>query len=132
MEEKLDRILGKLDLILKLIRDCNSTLKRLESRGESQHINNISIDDAREPEVVYETELDPKNVAEQEQDSEIVDETELDVEVIDEPNPESEVKDSLMETPVDLLAEPIIEVLPSSPTMKALLPLRLPNVYDPL
>jgi len=39
MEENLDRMLEKLDIILKLARDCNSTLKRIESQGKSQHIS---------------------------------------------------------------------------------------------
>jgi len=52
MEEKLDRMLEKLDLIIRLARDCNSTSKRIESGGESRHINNIPSDDVRYSRVV--------------------------------------------------------------------------------
>jgi len=47
MKENLDRMLEKLDLILELARVCNFTLKRIESRGESRHINNVPSDDVR-------------------------------------------------------------------------------------
>ena len=56
MEENLDCMLETLYLILRLARDCNSTLKRIESRGEGRHISSISSDDGREPEVIDETE----------------------------------------------------------------------------
>jgi len=42
------------------------------------------------------------------------------------------VKESLIETHVDLLAEPIMELLSSSLTMRVTLSLRPPDVYDPL
>ena len=77
MEDNLDRMLEKLDLILKLAQDCNSTLKRIESRGENRHINSVPSDDAREPEVVE---------AEPEPELEIVDE------LGPEPDPEPEMK----------------------------------------
>ena len=47
MEENLDRMLEKLDLILRLARDCNSTLKRIESRGNTRHIKSIPSDDVK-------------------------------------------------------------------------------------
>jgi len=56
MEENLDCMLETLYLILRLTRDCNFTLKRIESRGEGRHISGISSDDGREPEVIDETE----------------------------------------------------------------------------
>ena len=40
------------------------------------------------------------------------------------------MEESLIETPIDLLAEFIIDVLPSSPAMRVLLSLRSPDVYD--
>ena len=43
MEENLDRMLEKLDLILGVSRDCNFTLKRIESRDESLHINRFLV-----------------------------------------------------------------------------------------
>jgi len=52
MKENLDRMLEKLDLILVLARDCDSTLKRIESRGESWHINNVPSDDVRDSRVI--------------------------------------------------------------------------------
>ena len=106
MKENLDCMLEKLYLILRLARDCNFTLKRIESRGESRHISMIPSDDVRESEVVDEAEPKPK----------IVDESELesDPKVVDESDPESEVNESLIETPIDLLAEPIMELLPFS------------------
>jgi len=52
MEENLDRMLAKLDLILGLARDCNSTLKRIQSQGESGHINSVPSDDVRNSRVV--------------------------------------------------------------------------------
>ena len=73
MEEDINRMLEKLDLILRLDRDCNSILKRIESRG----IGSVPSDDVRESEVV-EVEPEPK----------IVDEVEPYPEVVDEPNPE--------------------------------------------
>ena len=73
MKENLDYMLEKLDLILKLARNCNSTLKRVESLDESRHINSISGDDARESEVFYEIESDPEVIAEHEPEPEIVD-----------------------------------------------------------
>ena len=39
---------------------------------------------------------------------------------------------SLIETPIDRLVEPIIELLPSLSTMRVLLSLRPPDVYDSL
>ena len=94
MVENLDRFLEKLNLTLKLIRDYNSTLKRIESWGESRHINSISSDDARESEVVYEAEPDPEVVEhEPEAEPEIVDELEPNLKV-DQPDPVPKVKDS--------------------------------------
>jgi len=52
MEENLDHMLEKLDLILGLAQDCSSTLKRIRSRGESRHINNIPSDDVRDSKVI--------------------------------------------------------------------------------
>jgi len=52
MKENLDRMLEKLDLILGLNRDCNFTLKRIESRGESWNINSVPSDDVRGLKVV--------------------------------------------------------------------------------
>jgi len=52
MGENLDRMLEKLDLILGLTWDCNSTLKRIESRGKNQHVNSVPSDDARDSRVV--------------------------------------------------------------------------------
>ena len=105
----------KLDLILNLARDCNSTLKRIESRGENQHISSVPSDDVREQEVIDEAEPEP----------EIVDEpvSEPDLKVVDKLDPKAEVEESLIETSVDLLAEPIIELLSSSPTMRFSYPL---------
>ena len=51
MEENLN-MLEKLDLIFGLPRDCNCTLKMIESRGESWHINNVPSDDVRYSRVV--------------------------------------------------------------------------------
>jgi len=62
MEE--NRMMEKLDLILRLARDCNFTLKRIESRSESRHINNVPSDDAREPKIVGELEPEPETVDE--------------------------------------------------------------------
>ena len=51
-EENLNCMLVKLDLILELIRDCNSTLKVIESRSKSGHINSVPSDDIRDKRVV--------------------------------------------------------------------------------
>ena len=40
------------------------------------------------------------------------------------------MKESLIKTPVDLLLKPIMELVSSSPPMRARLSLRLPDVYD--
>ena len=69
MEENLDRMLEKLDLVLKLARGCNSTLKRIESRGKSRHISSVpsDIDEAKpepEPKITDETEPDPEVIDE--------------------------------------------------------------------
>jgi len=64
MKKNLDRMLEKLDLILKLVRDCNSTLKRIESRGESRHISSILTDDVTESEIIGEPEADSEIVDE--------------------------------------------------------------------
>ena len=45
-------MLVKLDLILELIRDYNSTLKMIESRSKSGHINSVPSDDIRHTRVV--------------------------------------------------------------------------------
>ena len=80
MEENLNRMLEKLDLIFRLARDCNSTLKRIQSRGQSRHTSSVPSDDVRESEVIDDVESEPE--------SEIVDEpeSESDPEVIDEPD----------------------------------------------
>ena len=65
-----------------------STLKRIESRGESRHISSVPSHDVRELEIVDEPEPEP----------EIVDEPEPDPQAVDEPDPKPEVKESLMET----------------------------------
>ena len=90
MEENLDRLLEKLDLILRLSRYCNSTLKRTESWGEGQHIRNVPSDDGKEPEAVDEAELEPEIVDELE--PEIVDELEPDLEVVNESDLEPELE----------------------------------------
>jgi len=116
MEENPNRMLEKLDIILRLVQDCKSILKRIESQGESWHINSIPSDDVKELEVVDEAETEP----------------EPDSEVVDAPDPEPKVKESLIETHVDLLAKPIMELLQFSPAMRVSLSLRPSNVYDPL
>jgi len=63
MEENLDRMLEK-NLILRLAWDCNFTLKRIESRGESRHINSVHSDDVKEPEVIGEAEPEPEIIDE--------------------------------------------------------------------
>ena len=45
-------MLEKLDFILELARNFNFTLKKIESRGESRHINSIPSDDVRDSRVV--------------------------------------------------------------------------------
>ena len=82
MKENIDRMLEKLDIILRLARDFNATLKRIELRDENRHINSVPSDDAREPKVVVKAE------PELEQELEIVDESEPDLEVVDEPEVE--------------------------------------------
>ena len=57
MEENHDRMLNKLDRILELVRDCNSTIKRIESRDKSRHINSISSDDVRDSKIVKEVDI---------------------------------------------------------------------------
>ena len=52
MEENVDRMLKKLDLILELTLDYNSTLNMIESRGKNQHINSVPNDDVRDSRVV--------------------------------------------------------------------------------
>ena len=103
-------MLEKLNLILRLAPDYNSTLKKIESRGESWYISSI-----------------PSDVGEAEPKPEIVDEPELLMSQI-----HNQKWKSLTETPLDLLAEPIMELLLSSPVIRAPLSLRLPDVYDPL
>ena len=95
MKENLDRMLDKFHLILRLARDYNSTLKMIESWGESRRIN-IPCNDVRESEVVDETESEPKIIYEPDL------EPEREPEIIDESDPESEVEESLIETPVDI------------------------------
>ena len=56
MEENLDRILEKLDFILKIAHDYNFTSKRIKSRGESQHISSVSSDYGKKSEVTDEPE----------------------------------------------------------------------------
>jgi len=106
-------MLEKLDLILRLARDCNFTLKRIESLGESRHISSVPSDDVREPEVIEKAEPEPEP------------------KIVDETDPEPEAK-SLIATPVYLLADPIMELLPFFPAMRVLLSLRPPDMYDPL
>ena len=62
--------------------------------------------------------IEPKAVNEPEPN--IIDEAEL------------EVEEPLMGTLVELSVEPTIELVPSSPVVRDLLPLRSPDVYDPL
>ena len=57
-------------------------------------------------------------------------EPESEPEVVDELDPEPEVEEYLIEIPVDLLAEPIMKLLQSSPAMRVLLSLRPPDVYN--
>ena len=47
-------------------------------------------------------------------------------------DPEPDAEESLIETHVDLLAEPIMELLPFSSTIRVLLSLRPPDMYEPL
>jgi len=63
-------------------------------------------------------------------ESDVVDKPELEPEVVDEPDSESEVEDPLIETHVDLPAEPIMKL--SLSIMRVLLSLRSPVIYDPL
>ena len=44
----------------------------------------------------------------------------------------TEVEDPLVEISLDLLAEPTVELLSSSPVMRVPLSLRSPDTYDPL
>ena len=83
----------------------------IESWGKSRRIN-IPCNDVRESEVVGETEPEPKIIYEPDL------EPEREPEIIDESDPESEVEESLIETHVDILAEPIIELLSSWPAMR--------------
>ena len=86
--ENPDRMLEKLDLILSLIRVCNSILERIALRGEIRHIDSIPSDGVREQEVVDKTEpeLEPESL----------DELEPDLKVVDESDPEPKVKESLI------------------------------------
>jgi len=120
MGENHDHMLEKLDLILRLVWDCNVTLKRIKSEGESQHINSVSSDNVRELEV----EATP------EPELEIIDEPEPYLKVIDESDPEPEMEEFLIETPVDLPAKLIMELLSSSPTMSVPLSSRPADAYD--
>ena len=52
MKENIDHMLEKLDCILELARDVNSTLKRIESRDESRYMNSIPSDDVRDSRVI--------------------------------------------------------------------------------
>ena len=52
MEENLDRMLEKLDLIFGLAWDCNSTLKRTKVWGKSRYINSVLSDDVKDSGVV--------------------------------------------------------------------------------
>ena len=45
-------MLEKLDRMLKLARDINSILKRIESRGKNRHINSVPSDDVRGSKIV--------------------------------------------------------------------------------
>jgi len=61
MEESLDRMLEKFDLTLRLAQNCNSTLKRIKSRGESWHISSVPSDvNEIEPEPEIVDKLKPK------------------------------------------------------------------------
>ena len=124
MGENHDHMLEKLDLILRLVRDCNATLKRIKSQGESQHINSVSSDNVRELEVE----------ATSEPELEIIDEPEPEPEpylkVVDESDPEPEMEEFLIETPVDLPAKLIMELLSSSPIMSVPLSSRPADAYD--
>ena len=100
MDENHDRMLEKLYFILRLVREWNFTLKKIESRGEIRYIGSISSDDFRESEAIDEAELES--------------EAELEAKMVDKPDLEPEVEESLIETHVDLLAKPVMELLPSS------------------
>jgi len=63
MEENLDRMLEKLDCILKLTWDVNSTLKRIESRDKSRHMNSGHSDDVRDPRVVEKVHVPSKTTS---------------------------------------------------------------------
>jgi len=91
---------------------------------ESRHINGVPSDDAIEPEVV-EAESESEQEIIDEPEPKIVDEPQVgpDSEV-DELDPDPEVKESLIETAVDLLAEPIRKLLLFSPAMRVPLSLR--------
>jgi len=73
-------MLEKLDFILILVRDCNFTLKRIVSRGESRLISSVPSGDVRESEV-DETEAESEIVDEPEPDPEVDEPPELEVEV---------------------------------------------------
>ena len=87
-----------------------------------------------EPKVIDEAKTEPEIIDEPEFEPEIFDEPEPepDPEDVDEPESETEVEESLIGTHVDLFAEPTMELLSSSPTVRALLSLRPPDVYNPL
>ena len=63
MKENFDRMLEKLDLILRLAWDCNFTLKRIESRDESRHINSIPSDDVRDSRSIEDVHVSSKTTS---------------------------------------------------------------------
>ena len=71
------------------------------------------------------TELKPELEIKAKQESEPI--------VINEPQPESEIEKPLVELSTNLLAEFAMELVPSSPPVVMVsIPLKLPDVYDPL
>jgi len=57
VEESHDRMLEKLDRNPELVRNVNSTLKRIESRGKSWHINCVPSDDVTDSKIVEEIDI---------------------------------------------------------------------------
>jgi len=49
-------MLEKLDRMLKLARDINSILKRIESRGKNRHINSVPSDDVKDSKIIEEVD----------------------------------------------------------------------------
>ena len=75
----------------------------------------------------------PKVEAEAEPELEIKAKQESEPIVINEPQPEPEIEKPLVEPSADLLAEFAMELVPSSPpVVMVFIPLKSPDVYDPL